>query len=866
MLTEWKWKTLLIALVAFITTSVNAQPPMGRMGGGNSGNMKIGHFYGKVIDGEGKGVSYATVSLYGMRFDTITKSRVEYLVDGQITDEKGEFSLEELPVVGEFTLKISFLGYSELEKKVSFGIIPGKDMDRSKMGEMMRNANFDVDLGNISLLEEAEVLDEVVVSGTKTNVVIALDKKIYRVDQDVSSQGGTAQDALRNVPSLSIDLDGNVSLRNGSPQILIDGRPTTLTLEQIPSDDIESVEVITNPSAKFDASGGQAGIVNIVMKKNKKLGYNGMVMTGMDSQLGGNLGGNINVREGDVNIFANGFANARRGESFRTNERTSLLSTPNSLTLQESVGQSVGTFGRGRLGMDWFMDNRNTITFEGSYMRGQFGGPNTLDVSFDPTGTGNSYAPLYTRVSDGFRLFQNVGGSVLYKHLYVKKGKELTADLNYNQVSFDSDNTFETNFENGSYGLQQQQGGGGTGIVTVQVDYVDPLTENIKLETGVRASMRDVQNNNYNYFLNPSTNTLEQIITPADEYVFTDDVYAAYATISQQIGTWSYQLGLRGESSFYTGSISDGQKFTNNFPISLFPSLFITKQLNEEDNLQFSVSRRVQRPNFFQLIPFTDYSDSLNLRRGNPNLIPEFTSSVELSYQNILNDKHNILATIYYKRATNLITSFQVVEFDENVGRTSIINTYQNSNNSQAYGVEFTVRNQIGKNIDFNTNLNLYNSRVDASNVQEGLINDQFSWFLKENININLPKSFRLQLSGQYQSKTAYSLAQSGRWHGGGGGNSAQGYSIPIWYADIGISKSILKRKGTISINMQDIFATRINGNYSETSAFIDQSMRHRNFRVVRANFSYRFGKMDSSLFRRKNMNSNEAGSDMMGG
>ena len=241
-----------------------AQNWPGAPGGGGTGGgqqMNNGRFYGKVVDESNKGVGYATVQLYKMQFDTLSKTMQEVMLTGQITADNGDFTLEKLPVMGDFNLKISFIGYAELTQKVSFGM---------KAGGGMPAGGFDKDLGNIKLVNSSQTLAEVTVTAEAAQTTLALDKKVYRVDKDASTAGGNAQDALKNVPSLSVDLDGNVSLRNGSPQIFVDGRPTTLSLDQISADAIESVEVITNPSAKYDAGGGTAGIINIVLKKEKR--------------------------------------------------------------------------------------------------------------------------------------------------------------------------------------------------------------------------------------------------------------------------------------------------------------------------------------------------------------------------------------------------------------------------------------------------------------------------------------------------------------------------------------------------------------------------------------------------------------------
>lgn len=864
---------LVILFYSFLTGSETMAQNYPTPGVGR-GAMNTGRFYGRIVNEGGKGVAYAAVSLYRMEFDSATQTTIPVMITGQITDEKGDFSLEELPVMGEFDLRVSFLGFTEISQKVSFGLsrpnAPGqRPGNGNRPGNGGASDRFDIDLGNIKLMEGATNLEEVTVTAEATNVQLALDKKIYRVDKDANAAGGTAMEALKNVPSLAVDLDGNLSLRNGSPQLFVDGRPTTLSLDQIAADAIETVEVITNPSAKYDASGGQAGIVNIVLKKDRRIGYNGSVRAGFDSQGSRNAGGDVNLREGKVNGFISGNYNERRGNSYQITNRQNLFGTPLTNIHQDGAGDQRGFFANARAGIDWFMDNRNTITFQGSLTRGQFGRPETLNVRTDSLFTGEITSSEYIRDTDGERNFRNMGGAVLFKHLYPKKGKELTADINFNNILFTNENEFKTNYSGRNYILQERQSGeGGTNMITLQTDYVNPLSDKVKLEMGAYASVRKVDNDNFNYYFNNNSSSWIQIFNFTDQYTFSDRVYAGYTSISHQFPKWGYQVGLRAESSTYEGVLTGESTFQNDYPLSLFPSIFITRKLNEQDNLQFSVTRRINRPNFFQLIPFIDYSDSLNLRRGNPDLIPEFTSSAEVSYQNIFKNGHNLLVTGYYKRARDLITNYQFTEGDPLSEGEIVIATFANSNSSEAYGVEFTLRNQITKGIDLTSNINLYNSKVDASNIESGLVNEQFTWFLKENMNVRLPAAFMLQISGQYQSKTAFSPNEGrGRFRGfGGSNNSAQGYSIPYWFVDVALRKDIMKRKASITLNIEDVFASRIQGSYSESMLFIQENERWRNFQVVRLNFSYRFGKADTSLFKRKNMNMNEGGSDIIGG
>ena len=874
--------TLLICLST--TLSITAQNPnwQGRPGGGgNRQAMNVGHLYGKVVDDNGKGVGYATVQLFGMQFDTVTKTRTEGLISGQITDDNGDFSLEKLPVFGEFTLKISFMGYADIEQKVDFGLKrpeggqgsrPGAGGGRPAGGRPggfgggFSADQFEKDLGNIQLLLESETLNEVTVTAEATGVKLALDRKIYRVDKDDNAAGGTAEDALRNVPSLSVDIDGNLNLRNGSPQLFVDGRPTTLTLDQIAGSSIESVEVITNPSAKYDASGGQSGIVNIVMKKDRRIGYHGNVRAGFDTQGGLNMGGNVNVREGKVNTFLNANLFKRAGVSTSEIDRQNLFGNPLTRTLQTSESDRDGQFVNLRGGLDWFADNRNTITFQGSYTRGNFDNPQVTNIFTDSLFADRTARSEALRTVENERMFKNVGASILFKHLYPKKGKEITADVNFNSISFGGGGEFMTEYFNTGFTSQErQESDGGTDVITIQTDYVNPVGENMKFEAGARASIRKVGNYNFTSVLR--NNEWVPITNFADEYDFDDRVYAGYATFSHDMPKWGYMVGLRAESSQYKGAIDGGEStFENEYPLSLFPSTFITYKVNEQDNIQLSYTRRIRRPNFFQLMPFTDFSDSLNLRRGNPDLVPEFTNSLELTYQNIFKNGSNILLSLYYKDANDLITSYQFAEYDSELSREVIIDSYANSNFSEAIGGEITIRNNFGKNIELTTNVNLYNSKVDASNVEEGLVNKQFTWFWKENLAVRLPANFRLQVSAEYRSRTAFSPSSGNRRFRGFGGssNTAQGYSLPNWFMNVSLRKDIMKRKGSISASIQDVFATRFRGNHSESPFFIQDSESRRPAQVVRVNFSYRFGKTDMSLFKRKNMNINSEGSDMM--
>jgi len=282
----------------FISTiSLKAQFPGGGSGTRGGGqNMNAGHFYGKILDAAtNRPIDAASIQLIQNKFDSVTKTRKDVIAGGMLTTKKGEFSMESLPVMAAYKLKISAIGYKPIEQKVAFEI----NMQGVKNGDYSSLiSGIDKDLGNIKMEADARQLEDVTVTSSKPLLTMSIDRKIFNVEKNLNSVGGTAVDVMKNVPSVNVDIDGNVTLRNAAPQIFVDGRPTTMTLEQIPADAIATVEIITNPSAKFDASGGGAGILNIVLKKNRKAGYNGNLRAGIDSRGKPSMGGDINLKSG----------------------------------------------------------------------------------------------------------------------------------------------------------------------------------------------------------------------------------------------------------------------------------------------------------------------------------------------------------------------------------------------------------------------------------------------------------------------------------------------------------------------------------------------------------------------------------------
>lgn len=845
-------------ITVFLGTILMAQQPNGM---GNRAAGVTGRFYGKIVDSiTKKPIDATSVQLYQTRVDSVTKQRKDVVVSGMLTQANGDFSLENVPVMGQYTLRISGIGFQPYEQKVSF--FDMKDLQgggRPDMAAMMNK--LDKDLGNISLQIDEKVLGNVVVTSSKPLMQLGIDRKIFNVDQNIVTAGGTGVDVMRNVPSLNVDIDGNVSLRNNTPQIFVDGRPTTLTLEQIPADAIESVEVITNPSAKFDASGGTAGILNIVLKKNKKVGYNGGLRANVDSRLRVGGGADINIRQDKVNFFASANYNQRKSISNGTTKRTTYGSPD---TYLNQVDESImnGRFMFGRAGFDYFIDNRNTFTLSGTYVEGRFR-PNTesqlyIDSLFNPKTS--SYSE---RLSNTDGRFRNKGVSASFKHIFPKAGRELTADATFNKSNNNNTNIIRNDYYNNVNQLdrsfqQQQMASGNNSNLVVQTDFINPINDKSKFEAGVRASVRKASSNNNFYFVNPSNGQLVLNVPLSIKYESTDQVYAGYATYTNRINTFGYQLGMRVESSNYEGILPDkNESFDIKFPVSLFPSVFLSQQLKNDQELQLNYSRRINRPNFWQLSPFTDYSDSLNLSRGNPGLNPEFTNSIELSYSKLFKNKDNFLASVYFKNTTDLITRYQDKELNPATGKDALVNTYINANRSYVTGLELTAKNKITRWWDVTSNVNFYTADIKIDNlpIEE---QDQFvSYFAKISNNFKLPKNFTVQLSGDYQSKTISPQGGGGRgmmW-GGGSQSVAQGFIRPNFGMDMAVKFDFLEKKNaSISLNVNDILRTREYDSFAESAFFVQNVSRIRDQQVVRLNFSWRFGKFDAALFKRKNM------------
>ena len=819
-------KNFLILTVFFICFTTYAQMP-GMGGMGNMKNIKdpkMGRVYGKVIDANtGKPVEYASIQVLWFNKDS--------LLGGGLVKENGDFAVEGLPSFGQVRVKIKFIGYKDYLQKVF--IVPPEKVDQ--------------DLGDIKLFVDDKLLKEVDVIAEKSAVVLSIDKRTYNVEKDLSVKGGTAVDVMKNIPGLTVDADGNVQLRNQSPLIYVDGRPTNLTLQQIPADQIDRVEIITNPSVKFDAS-TTGGVLNIIMKKNNKPGYNGMLMAyvGTGDRYGGMA--NLNIKEGGKWNFSlmysyNQAINNTKGYTKRTQLDSGIAT---GYFNQDNLTRMMNLFNFGRLGIDYNINNRNTLSFNGMIVGGQF---KTSDVQHY---TAAIYSPdirsMGDQVNNQKAAFKNYNAQILYKKTFPKIGKELTVDANYNYTNAKNEYLFNrTSVLNDTILLPNSyQKNAGSTIANqyiFQADYVNPISDTKKFEAGIKSYYKQSLSSNNTYVATGNEDSYKRDSIMSNRYIIDDMINAAYVNYSAKT-FWDigYQAGLRFEQSYYKGNITDkNQSFYYNYPSSsndilksLFPALYFSKKLKKSQEVQINFSRKINRPNFFQLMPFVMFADKQNYRIGNPQLKPEFKNIAELNYNKILT-KGSYLASGYFRYEEQPITD--VAYPDPDPAKTNVlVNTSINGDNSVRYGLENTFKWTFWKNLDWTINANAYYIYIKGTVVktEPAVKAEGYAWNAKTTISYKFPKNFTLQLNGNYESPKILLL----------------GVANQIYSMDISLNKMI-GTKWIFNATLSDVFNTRRMGTHFETPYYNQDLSRRRESRYVRLTVTYLFGKMDASIFKR---------------
>jgi hypothetical protein len=793
-------------------------------GGGNPKDMMKfmkdikGRVYGKLIDSKTKKpIEYASVIVLWFNKDS--------LLGGTLTKKNGEFSIDNLPAMGGFRFKATLIGFKTYETKFYFQL-PNK---------------IEQDLGDINFEIDEKLLNEVEVTVNKNNLVMSIDKRIYNVDNDISVKGGTAVDVMKNVPGVTVDADGNAQLRNQSPMIFIDGRPSNLTLQQIPADQIDRIEVITNPSVKFDAS-STGGILNIVMKKNLKPGYNGMLMgyAGSSDRYGGML--NLNVKEGKWNLTSMYSYNQAINNTIGYTDRTQLDSIQKTLGYyrQDNVVRQLNAFNFGKIGLDYNINNRNTISINGMLMGGLYSTNDKQDYNI----LDENKAQLFygKRTNDQAAEFQNYNSQLYYKKIFPKVGQEFTGDFNYNHTNSKNGYLFNTeSYIPADTTFQKNNGTTTANQFVLQLDYTNPINETKKFEAGIKSYFKNSIsiNDTKNAKITADNYIYDSVMS--NHYIIDDMINAAYINYnSKTILGISYQAGLRFEQSYYKGTIKNkNQSFSYNYPSmaedllkSIFPGIYFSKKLVKNQEVQVNFSRKIQRPNFFQLMPFIMFADKQNYRIGNPQLKPEFKNIAEINYNNIFSNG-SYLGSCYFRYEEQPITD---VAYPSLSDPTVLVNTTVNGKNSIRYGLEHTFKYTLFKNLDATINLNAFYIYLNGIVVptEPEVTTKGYAYNTKATLSYRFPKQLTLQVNGNYESPRILLL----------------GFSLPIYSMDVSINKMV-GTKWVINATLSDAFNTRRMGTNFQTPYYIQELSRRRESRYVRLTLTYIFGKMDASIFKR---------------
>lgn len=818
-----------IFLVLFffsITATVSAQPGKNNPSATQS---NIGKLTGRLVDEQKKPVAYATVVLV---------KRDSNIANGSLTDDAGEFTIEPTGT-GSFKLRISGIGINQQE-------IPGIKITPN---EPEKN------LGNITVATNAQALGTVEVVAERAVVEMNIDKKVFNVEKNTTATGGSAADVLQNVPSVQVDGEGNVSLRGKSGvNILIDGKPATLlgsdvasALQSMPASSIANIEVITNPSAKYDAQ-GMTGIINIITKKDKKLGFNGNATAGIGTRdkYNGSLG--LNLKNDKWNFFLNSSFRANKNYHRFTTDRSNYFNDSTYYSYENNNRDFKGFFNS--IGVEYTIDNRNTVTLTQNLNIMRFGGYTETDFYSYDGGVPYDHQNRYAKRSGG--PFSS-STAINYKHKFANPGQEITADLTYAKTWSEHDQEYTTNYYNGSDEIinrplfQRAPSTGGNSSFNGQIDYTMPfISKTGKLDAGVKAQLYRFESSNDPVL--DSGRGPEPDVLLLNDYEYTQDIHAGYVSFSDQAGKWSYQGGLRLEYAGYEGTTlaANGKRFTNDY-LSLFPSAYVSYKLPKEQTMYLNYSRRTDRPSFWRLMPYYDLSNPQDTNMGNPNLVPEFIHNVELNYNKQFKKGHNLIVSTYYQYTQNLIE--RIRKFYDN--GTSFTQP-QNVSSAVTYGVELIGRAYILPIWDATLSVNFFNNTVQGQNIDPQLNNSGSSWFAKLNTNIRLPKNFSVQLMGNYE---APKIATQGRLE-------------EVYWVDIGIRKSLWEGKASIVLNVTDIFDTRKYTTLYEYPSYLQTTYRDKETRIGNLSFTYRFGQSDKPTGRkgRQGNNAQEKGRDNLKG
>lgn len=780
------------------------------------GSDKKGKITGIVMDSSSNTpIESATVQLFSLKDSS--------LVTGAATNKNGEFVLE--PRYGRFKLKVSFIGYNN-------AIINSIRVNPETP---------EVNLGTIKLTMGNEMVTKVIeVEAEAPMFETQLDKKVFNVEKTIVSESGSAVDVLKNVPSVTVDADGNISLRGSSNvKILINGRPSAMlgndpsaVLEQIPSKMIESIEVMTNPSSKYDPE-STAGIINIVLKKQQDDGYNGNISTNVGTGDKYNTSVNLNFRKNKFNFYAS--YNYRlfnmRGNG-ATNQQTFYNdSTYFNNSTSNSHMKMNGHFGS--LGMDYNYDKKNLFSISANY--------NYRDRSRDEDGLYHSFngqnitTQMYTRKNYDDETGNGLDINLSHKLKFDRKKEELNTAFQYSRSSEDeTENLNQYDYFTGISSLMQKDYTTySLDVFSGQSDYYLPIGDDnkSKFEAGVKGVYRSINSNYNSNYLDFNTQSWIYNSLTSNDFTYKDQVYSVYTNYGNTFKNFGYQLGLRLEQTFTKSEqLTLNQNFEHNY-FSFFPSVYLTQAITKTNEIQLSYTRRINRPNLHVLNPFIDYSDPQHLRKGNPNLKPEYVNAFELAYMKYFTSI-TVSGSLFYKRVDDVINRIESI-----IDSATTLSTFENMANSQSYGVELIASGNLTKWWSLNGSLSYFNTKVSGtSSIGTALDNASRTWSGKLMMNFTFPNLFDAQFGYNYSGKRV----------------TATGGMDPMQSLDIAVKKDFFDKRISLTLRIADALNTQKFAMQYNTDVLNTQSVRRRDSRNIFLTLTYRFGTEQQQQERRR--------------
>jgi ferric enterobactin receptor len=777
---------------------------------------KTGKIVGKVVDASNnQALSFASLTIFQ------SQNNKDSLITGMNLPVTGEFSMNNLPA-GKLTLKISFVGYQSVNQVINL-------------------TEKDLDLGTIKVSPDAKMLQEVQVKGEKDQVALGMDKRVFNVAKSLTSIGGTAESLLRSVPSINIDESGNASLRNMATTIYINGKPTQLTLAQIPANQIESVEVISNPSARYDAS-TSGGIVNLVLKKNRQAGFNGSVSAGIgqNSRYDGSL--SLDYHEGKWNFTGLYNANSTQNPITGYVNRTNFLNgSPTSYFNQNTDISLDNVFQNGRIVVDYTPNKFNTFSVASTIVGGAF---NTISTqNYDYRNAQNTITSYGGRTTKPENNYTNIGFEFDWKRTFAKKGKELSLVTSYtkNNISnaadwlttaLNADGTSQPTYPERDKITGHQIGS----QYLAQLDYVHPLNDSSKIEMGFRSFTfgRDIQ-----YFFNQQNNDTQAyklLQNYSQDSDILETINALYFLYNHRLKHGiTMEAGLRIEQSFLHGtSRFDNATFGYDYPKSdgdgwfqaFFPSFSLNKKFSEDAEIGFSLSRKVGRPNFRHLFVGVQANDRQNVTVGNPKIQPEFVNTAELNYSQNMGHL-SWLASAYYIYEDHTIKPFTYPsETDPTILVTSVINAKADIQ----YGMDNTLKYSSGA-FTVTGNVNVFNFAIQTTTLE----NSAWVYRAKLNLAYRFPGNISANINVNRDSKTP----------------GLQGYRLPIQAMDFAIRKSFLNNRASVVFSVNDVFNSRKQVSTFEQANIYQESMNRREVRFYKLTLQLPIGKANAT-FKKK--------------